>query len=420
MWSRTRRSMAAGVLALAILSPAPLLADDGGAPAAPPSWLRWFDNDYYKISLDIRARMELAKQQGLDSSDAWTVRTRAGIGTKPWHGVSAFAEVESTLGFGSYWDVASDPNGKTPIADPEVTDLNRAWLQFQREDWGELLAKGGRQRIILDDARFVGNVGWRQNEQTYDSVRIGNSFGVDGLSATYAYLWKVLRIFGDKGPDIRRDFDSDSHVVNVAYAGLPWGMKLVGFAYLLDFDNSPSNSSNSYGFRLTGTRDVGDVPLGYELSYAYQTDAGRNPVPYGANYLMVKGSSGLGRFGRLELGYELLGSDSGKAVFVTPLATAHRFNGFADVFLDNGGPNGLQDLFVVWSPELPFGLGGFLAYHHFWSDEGGTRLGQEIDFVVKRAFGKHLEVLTKGAYFIGSSSGPPDLWRYTLELNFRY
>ena len=28
----------------------------------------------------------------------------------------------------------------------------------------------GRQRIKLDDDRFIGNVGWRQNEQTFDAL----------------------------------------------------------------------------------------------------------------------------------------------------------------------------------------------------------------------------------------------------------
>ena len=34
--------------------------------------------------------------------------------------------------------------------------------------------KVGRQRIILDNARFVGNVGFRQLEQTFDAARIEN------------------------------------------------------------------------------------------------------------------------------------------------------------------------------------------------------------------------------------------------------
>ena len=30
----------------------------------------------------------------------------------------------------------------------------------------------GRQRIILNNARFIGNAGFRQNEQTFDAVRL--------------------------------------------------------------------------------------------------------------------------------------------------------------------------------------------------------------------------------------------------------
>jgi hypothetical protein len=35
------------------------------------------------------------------------------------------------------------------------------------DDW---LARLGRQRILPEDQRYVGGVGWRQNEQTYDGV----------------------------------------------------------------------------------------------------------------------------------------------------------------------------------------------------------------------------------------------------------
>ena len=47
----------------------------------------------------------------------------------------------------------------------------------------------------------------------------------------------------------------------------------------------------------------------------------------------------------LTLGYEVLGSDDGKKGFATPLATGHKFQGFADKFLTT--PNdGVQDLYV--------------------------------------------------------------------------
>lgn len=384
-----------------------------------PWWSLALDNDYYKISLNVRARMELAERDGLDSSQAYTFRTRAGIGNKPLFGFSGYAEFENTFSVGdAFFDVVSQPNGRTPVADPSNTELNRLWLQFANEDRVAIKAKVGRQRIVLDDSRFVGNVIWRQNEQTYDSALLQTNAGLDGLVLTYAYLLDVRRIFGDQGPERTRDFDSSSHVINARYA-LPIGINVTAFAYLLDLDNSPGNSSNSFGGRMTGDHAVGAAKLGYVLSYAYQTDAANNPVDYQANYLNVEAWTGLPA-GTVKVGYELLGSDDGTARFVTPLSTAHKFNGFADVFLNNGGVNGLQDLYTTVSPRLPFGLKGFVTYHHFWSDQGGDSLGNELDFVVKRAFGNHFGVLTKGGFFFGNSAGPADTWRFNLDLNMNY
>ncbi len=101
----------------------------------------------------------------------------------------------------------------------------------------------------------------------------------------------------------------------------------------------------------------------------------------------------------LGMGYELLGSDQGGAVFVTPLATGHKFNGWADVFLNNGGPNGLQDFYLYAAPKLPCGMKGKLVYHHFKSHEGSYKLGNELDAVVSKAFNQHFAVLAKVAYF---------------------
>ena len=75
----------------------------------------------------------------------------------------------------------------------------------------------------------------------------------------------------------------------------------------------------------------------------------------------------------------MLGSDDGDARFVTPLSTAHKFNGWADAFLDNGGTAGLQDVYVYLSPRLPCNLTGRIVYHHFWFDEGGMSASDEVD-----------------------------------------
>jgi hypothetical protein len=380
------------------------------------------DNEIYKISLDQRIRVELADVDGADDAQAYTLRTRLGVGLKPWKGISVYGELENTWSFDndSYFDAVSAPNGKTTIADPENTELNRAFVQFEKAEWMELTLKAGRQRIILDDARFVGNVGWRQNEQTFDAAAAQTSFGIEGLTAQYAYLWDIQRIFGDKGSPATRDFSSDSHLVRAHYAGLE-DLAFTAFVYLLDFGgDSPGNSANSYGIRANGHFDLTDeLYLNYAGSYAYQHDAANNPIDYSTHYLAAEATLGKKSLGDASIGYELLGSDSG-ARFVTPLATAHKFNGFADAFLDNGGPNGLQDLYVTLAPNLPWKLKGKLSYHHFWSDHGSDTLGNEVDAVLSRSLNQYLTALTKVAWFDGDRPGPPDLWRVWFQLSFKY
>jgi hypothetical protein len=393
--------------------------------------LPWLDNEFYKVNVEVRPRIELADQDNLDASQAYTIRSHVGLRAKPYYGFSALAELLNiwSLDDGSYHDGASTPNGDTTIADPEQTKLNRAWLQFERPQWWGAKAKGGRQRILFDDQRFVGNIGWRQGEQSFDAALGETSLGVDDLTIQYAYLWDIRRIFGDQGPRSvgARDWDSDSHLVRVHYTGFgssdgSSSLKLSAFAYLLDFQgDAPANSSNSYGFRLAGQRDLGDDwTLKYVGSYAFQTDANDNPADYDAHYVWVSGDVGPKELGTLGVGYELLGSDGGDARFVTPLATAHKFNGFADVFLNNGGVRGLQDLNFTLAPKLPWKLSGKLIYHEFWSDHRNKHRGREIDGVLSRPINPYMTALTKFAYFDGSSSGPDDIYRVWFQLTFAY
>lgn len=444
---RTGKTAWALALAIGLLFSfgAPLVAaadttEPGGAPpepaaqvfdpvassnAGPDGWEHWLDNEYYKFHLNVRARIELADFDHLESSQAYTVRTRFGLGTKPFYGFSVYGEGENILSAApsEYWDGIGTSSGQSIIADPEKTELNQLWARYENADLLGVKLTGGRQRIKLDDDRFIGNVGWRQNEQTYDSTYVSFSPGVEHLRTEYGYIWDVRRIWGNRGRSKTgtRNWDSDSHLIRLAYDR--WkAAKLIAFAYLLDFDtDSPVNSANSYGLRVTGKSGLsGPWGLAYAGSYAVQTDAGKNPVDYTAHYVAAEVNLIHSDIGAIGPGYELLSSDNGKARFVTPLATGHKFNGWADAFLNNGGPNGLQDLYVTVSPKLPWDLKGKLVYHHFWSDQGSNSLANEIDTVLSKAINKHVTVLTKAAWLDGTSRGPVDRWRWWVQLTFTY
>ena len=88
-------------VALTAIAGAGLVLGLAGAPAAAADdgWERWLDNEHYKVHLNVRSRMELANFNGLDSSQAYTVRTRLGIETRPFYGFSAMVEGENIFSF---------------------------------------------------------------------------------------------------------------------------------------------------------------------------------------------------------------------------------------------------------------------------------------------------------------------------------
>ena len=373
------------------------------------------------VKLNARARYEFADFDNFDeNSNAATLRTRLGYLTGDWNGLQGYVELEDVRAADDEAYNAAGLNGvfdRPVIADPEVTELNQLWASYALPTGeGELSlnAKVGRQGINLDDQRFVGTVGWRQDNQTFDAGVVSTDLGIEGFNATYGFLNQINRIFGEE-----LDFDSESHIVNVSYKLGGYG-KLTGFAYLLDFENAALNSSDTFGVRFAGDRALNDdLKLLYQASWAFQQDAGDNPVDYEAIYVLgdvALEAKGLGTVG---VGYELLGSDDGLFGFRTPLATLHKFNGFADQFLvtPNGG---LQDFYVYLKAGfLPKGTKALVAFHVFEPDEGDADFGTEFDGVVSHKINDHLTAGAKAAFFLGDGDRP-DATRLTFDLTLAF
>lgn len=358
-----------------------------------------------KVDVNLRLRTEIVEQDGLDGAQAHTARLRLGYGSQAYYGFSFYADVE-TLESANYGLYNAGPPGGTSlnnrptraiVADPEDSELNQGYIKYEY-DMHQVI--GGRQRIILDDARFVGNVGWRQLEQTFDAVTYKANIQ-DTVQLQYSYLTHIRRIFG---PSSDLDFKSDSHLINVS-SPCPVIGKLTAFAYLLDFKNSAANSSNTFGIRYAGNFDVAeDLSLNPTASYARQVDAGTNTTNYQADYLLAEANVTKKGLGSVGAGYELLSSDNGMMAFRTPLATLHGKNGWADAFLTTPAL-GLQDVYAFVGASLPLDTQGKLYYHQFYADQGGADYGHELDAVVSKAFTKHLKGLVKLAYFDGKTVG---------------
>lgn len=386
----------AAAASLAVASPA--LAAPAETDAA--------DRVEIKPILDARLRYETVDQGALDA-DALTFRLRAGAEARLGR-FSILAEGEGTLApvndynaFPFAIDDSQRRPGHAVISDPQNIELNRIQLQYRSKDASVTI---GRQRINLDDQRWVGSVGWRQNEQTFDAVRGEVKLGPVAMDLAYAISQRT--IFGeDSGP--RSDIDGDFIFAGLGSKLGPLQGKL--FTYLIDYDESfaLANSSQTYGGFLSGTLPVGkSTKLTFRGSYARQSDYGDNPFDYAADYWSFEAATKLAGF-NIAGGWEQLGSDNGRAV-QTPMATLHKFNGWADLFLTTPAA-GLEDAYVSIGrtfdgPKPLAGLAANISFHQFDSAAGDVEYGTEWDASIGFRLGK-LPLLLKYARYDASDFG---------------
>lgn len=338
-----------------------------------------------KVNLDARYRFENVDQENaLRDAHAQTLRTRIGLQSGKWYGLSALIEADnvSRIGDAAYNSTRNGQSNYAVVADPDGSEINQALLRYDQQYGSAVL---GRQRINLDNQRFVGGVAWRQNEQTYDGA-LAQLKPIDGLTLSYAYIDQVNTIFGpDNGRYDNRSnpasIDGHSHLINAQYIFAP-ELTASAYSYLLDLDNlaltgsGPEGtlSSQTSGLRLNGAISG----VSYVLEYARQSDYDDNPQELDSEYYLAELGYTL-KGVQLKAGYEVLGGDNGPGnrAFQTPLATKHAFQGWADVFLTTPA-DGIEDLYFGATTPL---LGGTLQafYHDFATEQGSDDYGSEID-----------------------------------------
>ena len=392
-----------------------------------------------KLLLEVRGRYEFVDQKKTaaltNNGEAYTVRTRLGWETADWNGVKGLVEFEDVRPIGPEHYAVNVPGATTPplngarkakyplINDPEVTELNR--LQLTWTPNAMFSGVLGRQRILIDDQRFVGNVGWRQDEQTFDALKLDVAWQRFKLS--YVYVNRVNRILGEE-----KDWNSDSHLANLTWSPAEQ-LRLQGFVYALDFDNSRANTSMTYGVKGSGKTWIGLYQLAYNATWAQQTDWRHNTEKYSLNYW---GGDVAGTFDiyTAKVSYEEL-EGNGFRGFTTPLATTHAFQGWADAWVQPLGGNksfvdGLKDFNVSFNVKPRFKLTYFfnsdiiVRYHVFEDQRTGASLGHEWNAQIQAAINPKLTAALKYADFErddvvprGTATPPPSrtkVW-FTLE-----
>ncbi len=336
------------------------------------------------------------------TANAVTSRLRAGLLSPVFHGIQGYAEYEGNLVMLD--DFNSTRNGNTgysTVPDPEKSELNQLWISYAGIP--DTVIKGGRQRILLDDQRFIGNVGWRQMETTFDSVLIThNNQQIFGLTVNAGYIGNV-QTFTATTENI------NAPILNVNYKIGDYG-NITGYGYWLDYTEgneevTREKSSQTYGLRMSNFQKPGDslkisdnYGLVYTAEWGHQEDYGHGLVKYAADRLNLMGGFTAYNF-TFQGAIEQLDGKGANKTFDTPLGTNAAFQGWTNQFLVTPN-NGIRDVFGTLSTVLDRGntvLTG--VYHDFTDDTGQLHYGKEWDFTAVKKFGKHYSLLARYAYY---------------------
>jgi Alginate export len=342
----------------------------------------------------------------LDTANAFTLRSLIGWQTAPFHNFSFAAQITDVHSFTDDYNDRrhnlTDPgnNNYANIVDPTYTDINQLYV-----DWTGIKntkLRLGRQQLNLDNVRFIGDIGFRQNMQVFDGVSVLNK-SIPDTEIFVAHFDKVRQI----NTELR---SGNIDIINAKYRISP-SESLVGYGYFIDVANLSQNgtnatsptaasttalggnglgfsqdfkktattdaSSKTFGIRLDGVRKVSDDwKVLYTAEYAKQDDyAGGSPL-IDAHYFKLGGGAVYDVWS-LRIDHEVLSSNNGKYAFQTPLGTNHLFQGWADVFLVTPR-QGIEDTFVTFAGSIEKAK-LYAEYHVFKSDEKFQSIGKLSD-----------------------------------------
>lgn len=337
-------------------------AHGGQAPAASLEW-------------DMRLRHEQVDDDAFATgADAATLRLRAGLRFAVGDRWNSLLEAEAIAAGGDYDSGANGRSGLPLVVDPRGIELNQAWLGRKGARGGFVL---GRQRLLFDNQRWIGNSGWRQNEQTFDALALDFAPRKD-IALRYAFIGRVHRVNGDDARDpLARERALSTHLLNAAWTC--GKQQFIGYGYLHDDRDVASASSATWGLRWTGAHSVSAAKLGWTLEAARQRDHAGNPLRFSHGYWLAEPALTVHGI-TARAGWEHLGGN-GIHALQTPLATLHAFSGWADKFTATP-PAGLDDHYL--------GLGGNfgreragsratwqLAWHDYRATHGDAHYGSE-------------------------------------------
>ena len=382
------------------------------------------DYQWQNHALELGGRARLAKVEAEENARAASLLIRFGLMSEWSSQFKTLVEVDHVeLAWENEFSNGVNFNGTPVIPDVAGTDLNQALISYAPTNSLEFLL--GREAVVVGNQRFIGTNGFWQNEQTLDIA----GFKLDFASASeisYRYVDNANRINGDdadkrlnperspfeaalananngKRPaKFLGDHDHDSHLLFAKFKEWDY-TELQAYYFDMNIEDAEPLSNKTLGLRYEYRGRLNRLRA---LAFAEWATQERSEVNADANLQYQNVGAGLGyRSHQLSLHYERLSEDNGIS-FVTPLASLHDENGWADKFLVTP-VSGLQDysLQYIWR-NSPIKID--TRYHVFNADDNHRTLGNELDIDIEFTLAKNHILLVRYADFSAKDPGLSD------------
>jgi len=250
--------------------------------------------------------------------------------------------------------------------------FHQAYLTLKNFNGQAIDAKIGRQEVVVDGHRLFGHTGWTQGAETKDAIRLTHAAGNHSLNYTF-----IMGTEADATDDSTAQ-DANVHFVHAATQGVMGGT-LSGIFVVFTDDTSIAGGPDREEWYTVGARQKGKLSgLDYRVEFYHQfgdagiiagtcacgvtgavantaesvdRDAQMFGIRVGKTFANTKGKPTITLWFDQLSGHDDddgAGGDFGQ--FNTLYDTGHKFYGFQDFYLNNGGAGtgyyGLRDLAI--------------------------------------------------------------------------